>query len=286
MGCGPSVPSSCAALDQEVRTSENVSVAYFEAAPVARLGEFVERICFSSDEGSGPPPAVRVVPDGAIDVLFSVASSGACTSQVFGLKTQPLWVETPDPRENVLLHLRAGAASRLFGVAASELTDRGPSLSDLVGRRADEWCARVAEAQGAGARREWLERTFGAWASLAARAADADDELLHAAVSRIRRARGALPIAALARALEVGPRRLERLFRARVGASPKGFARIVRFFAAYESLRAGRDPLDTALSHGYFDQAHLNRDFRRLAGAPPRRIFPSEGPGRADSLRT
>ncbi len=277
--------SSCAALDQEVRTAENAFMAYFEAAPPARLGEFVERVCFSSDAGSGPPPGVRVVPDGAIDVLFSIAPSGACSAHVFGLKTQPLWVETADPRENVALRLRAGAAVRLFGVSASELTDRAPSLTELVGQRAGVWCERVAEARGACARGAALERTLGAWASVAARAADADDALLHAAVSAIRRSRGALPIAALAGALGVGPRRLERMFRARVGTTPKGFARVVRFFAAYQSLQAGRAPLDAALAHGYFDQAHLNRDFRRLAGAPPRRIFPSERAGRTDSLR-
>ncbi len=277
--------SSCAALDQEVRTAENAFMAYFEAAPPARLGEFVERVCFSSDAGSGPPPGVRVVPDGAIDVLFSIAPSGACSGHVFGLKTQPLWVETLDPRENVALRLRAGAAVRLFGVSASELTDRAPSLTELVGQRAGVWCERVAEARGACARGAALERTLGAWASVAARAADADDALLHAAVSAIRRSRGALPIAALAGALGVGPRRLERMFRARVGTTPKGFARVVRFFAAYQSLQAGRAPLDAALAHGYFDQAHLNRDFRRLAGAPPRRIFPSERAGRTDSLR-
>ncbi len=271
-------------------------MAYFEAAPPARLGEFVERVCFSSDAGSGPPPGVRVVPDGAIDVLFSIAPSGACSAHVFGLKTRPLWVETADPRENVALRLRAGAAARLFGVSASELTDRAPSLTELVGQRAGVWCERVAEARGAGARGAALERTLGArgaalertlgaWASVAARAADADDALLHAAVSAIRRSRGALPIAALAGALGVGPRRLERMFRARVGTTPKGFARVVRFFAAYQSLQAGRAPLDAALAHGYFDQAHLNRDFRRLAGAPPRRIFPSERAGRTDSLR-
>jgi len=260
-------------------------VAYFEAAPPARLAEFVARVCFSSDAGSVPPPPVRVVPDGAIDVLFSIAPGGSCAAHVFGLKTQALWVETAEPRQNVALRLRAGAASRLFRISASELTDRAPDLAELIGRRGGEWCERVAEAPGAGARAALLEATFGAWASAAARAADADDALLHAAVSAIRRSRGAGSIAALAGELGVGPRRLERLFRARVGATPKGFARVLRFFAAYQSLQSGSDPLDAALAHGYFDQAHLNRDFRRFAGAPPRRIFPSQRTHRVDSLR-
>jgi AraC-like DNA-binding protein len=260
-------------------------MAYFEAAPPPRLAEFVERLCFSSDESDAAPPAVRVVPDGASDVLFSVAPSGACTAQVFGLKTQPLWVETPDPRENFLLRLRPGAAARLFGIAARELTDRAIDLGELVGSRAGEWRERIGAARDAAARREVLERAFGEWAARAARRPDADDALLHSAVSALRRSRGSLRVAALAGELGVGERKLERLFLARVGAAPKSFGRVVRFFAAYQSLAAGRDPLDAALAHGYFDQAHLNRDFARFAGAPPRRIFPSEGARRTDSLR-
>jgi methylphosphotriester-DNA--protein-cysteine methyltransferase len=276
---------SCARLDQTLRTAENHGMAYFEAGPGPRLAPFVERVCFSSDGGDGPPPGVRVVPDGAADLLFSVARDGSCAAHLFGVKTRALWVETPDPRENVLLRLGPGAAARLFGVAASELTDREIPLDALVGARGAEWCERLAGARSAQARRARLEAVLGDWSARAAREPDRDDALLHTVVSRLRASRGTLRIAVLADSLGVGARRLERLFLARVGVTPKAFARIVRFFAAYRSLEAGRDPISAALEHGYFDQPHLNREFRRLAGAPPRRIFPSGDAGGPDSLR-
>ncbi len=260
-------------------------MSYSESAPGPRLAPFVERVCFSSDDTLGPAPAVRVVPDGAVDVLFSVAPGGACSAEAFGVKTRALWVASEGPRENVALRLRAGAAARLFGVSAAELTDRAVSLEDLAGAPARDWCERVAEASDSAARHAAVASGFGAWAARGARELDADDALLCAAVASIRRARGALSIAALAESLGLGARRLERLFRSRIGVTPKGFARIARFFAAYESLRGGGEPLDVALARGYFDQAHLNRDFRELAGAPPRRIFPSESSGAGDSLR-
>jgi methylphosphotriester-DNA--protein-cysteine methyltransferase len=267
-----------------MRKAENRRVSHSTAAPAPALREFVERVSFSSDESAGKPPAVRVVPDGAIDVLFSV-SGADCSAHVFGLKTRPFLAESDGPCENVLLRLRPGAALRLFGVPACELTDRAAELGLLVGPRAAEWRDRVAAAPSAEARHETLARAFGDWARHAAREPDADDSLLRRAVSRIRRVRGELRIQSLAAELGIGERRLERLFLARVGVTPKAFARISRFFAAYESLGAGAEPLDAALAHGYFDQAHLNRDFRALAGAPPRRIFPSVGRRRADSLR-
>jgi AraC-like DNA-binding protein len=261
------------------------AMPYSEAAPSQRLADWVERVSFSSDGALGRPPAVLVVPDGGVDVLFSVASGGACSASVFGVKTRALRVESDGPVENVALRLRAGAAARLFGLSAAELTDREVSLDDLAGAPAREWAERVAEATDSAGRHAALARGFGAWAARAARAPDADDALLRAAVACVRRARGALSIAALGESLGIGGRRLERLFQARVGVTPKAFARIARFFAAYESLRVGRELLDVALAHGYFDQAHLNRDFRELAGAPPRRIFPSEASGAGDSLR-
>ena len=258
---------------------------YWEAAPGPCLAEWAERVSFSSDESLGLQPAVRVVPDGAVDVLFSVAPVGDCSAFVFGVKTRALLVASDGPRHNVALRLRPGAAERLFGVSAVELTDRAVSLDDLAGAPAREWRERVSEASDSQARHAAVARGFGSWAARAAREPDTDDALLCAAVGCVRRTRGALSIAALGESLGVGARRLERLFQARVGVTPKAFARIARFFAAYESLRTGRDLLDVALAHGYFDQAHLNRDFRELAGAPPRRIFPSEASGTGDSLR-
>lgn len=258
-------------------------MSHWEAVPDPRVAALVERVSFSRDDGAGPYPAVRVVPDGGVDLLFSVAADGACTAQLFGLKTRALWVSSPDPRENVALRLRPGAAQRLFGVTACALADAAPQLRDLAGARAAELCARIGAARTPRARQAAVERALARWAA-PARAPDAGDALLHRTVMEIRRRRGALRIGPLADALGVGARRLERLFLERVGVAPKAYARIVRFFAAFQALGAGGDPLETALAHGFFDQAHLCRDFRELAGEPPRRIFPSARSGDPDSL--
>ena len=85
-------------------------------------------------------------------------------------------------------------------------------------------------------------------------------------------ARGAARIADVARALGWTRRRLERAFARELGIAPKMFARIVRLNAVLAGLDAAEraSAVDTALAAGYFDQAHLLRDFRALAGRTPR----------------
>jgi transcriptional regulator GlxA family with amidase domain len=83
----------------------------------------------------------------------------------------------------------------------------------------------------------------------------------------------------LARACAASPRRLERAFAREVGVRPKLFARIARLNAFLERLG---DPqrarmVDLALEAGYFDQAHLLRDFRTLAGRTPARGSQADG---------
>ena len=64
---------------------------------------------------------------------------------------------------------------------------------------------------------------------------------------------------------------LQRLFQRHVGATPKWVINRYRLHEAVEQLRAGRHVAWAALAAqlGYYDQAHFNRDFRRLVGRTP-----------------
>ena len=54
-----------------------------------------------------------------------------------------------------------------------------------------------------------------------------------------------------------------------MGLGPKTFARIVRLHAALQSIRQGQSLSDVAVACGYYDQAHMARDFRQLAATSP-----------------
>lgn len=94
---------------------------------------------------------------------------------------------------------------------------------------------------------------------------------LHQAMSRAVRAPFATSVQHLASVACMSPRQLERRFLDTVGLSPKYFCRVARFdrFVRHWSIRP--DLLLTALAQesGYFDQAHLNREFKRFTEESP-----------------
>lgn len=64
----------------------------------------------------------------------------------------------------------------------------------------------------------------------------------------------------------VGNRQFERLFKERVGLTPRVFSRLLRFRRAISSKGSWAD---IAAECGYADQSHLIRDFREFAGTTP-----------------
>jgi AraC-like DNA-binding protein len=89
-------------------------------------------------------------------------------------------------------------------------------------------------------------------------------DLVHAA-ARLLRTRG---VAEAARALDVSERHLRTLFTKAVGLSPKQFARVDRVRRVV--ARGGRGEwARVAAELGYYDQAHLTREFRATMGVPP-----------------
>jgi AraC-like DNA-binding protein len=75
----------------------------------------------------------------------------------------------------------------------------------------------------------------------------------------------------LAAAVGCSPRTLERLFRRHVGVGPKWVIQRARLHEAAERVKAGGRVDWAALAHelGYFDQAHLTRDFTAHIGRSP-----------------
>jgi AraC-like DNA-binding protein len=103
--------------------------------------------------------------------------------------------------------------------------------------------------------------------------ARAPDPLVAAATTSIARRGGAVRIRALAKELGTSQDPLEKRFRRVVGASPKQFAKIVRFLRVVRGFEGGRPLTELAHQAGYFDQPHLVRDFHAVTGEAPERFL-------------
>jgi transcriptional regulator GlxA family with amidase domain len=82
-------------------------------------------------------------------------------------------------------------------------------------------------------------------------------------------------VASVAMEYSVSARTLERKVLESTGLAPGVLRRVLRFRRAFRALDRARAGTwaEVAARTGYFDQAHLIRDFRQFAGAPPTQFF-------------
>lgn len=91
------------------------------------------------------------------------------------------------------------------------------------------------------------------------------------AVGLINSCGGEISVSSLAGKVCLGNKQFMRLFNEYVGTGPKEFMRIVRFHKALYTLQTHPAMPFTVLAHecGYYDQAHLIRDFKQFSGYTP-----------------
>jgi AraC-like DNA-binding protein len=82
---------------------------------------------------------------------------------------------------------------------------------------------------------------------------------------------GRVPIDELVTVVGGSARRLERLFLEHVGTTPKRFARVLRFQAIAGRLAQGSadSMADLSIETGFYDQAHMIKEFVTFSGATP-----------------
>lgn len=162
---------------------------------------------------------------------------------------------------------RAGAFRALLGRDVSTITDRALAIGDVFGAEGEALERRVLGAPDAGERLAVIE------GFLRARGARLTGDGLRTveAVDLVERDPSLSRVEDLALRVGVAPRRLERLFRAHVGVTPKWVIRVFRVQEAADRVKAGAPPDWAGLAQelGYFDQPHFIRDFRAQVGETP-----------------
>lgn len=244
-------------------------VVYRELAPPPALAPFVDRFWWTDDvRGDASAGAIStVLPDGCIDVHVLVDDPRRETA-IIGAMSRPLVVAAGSSRI-AAVRFRPGGATPFLPVSADELTDQRIPLAD-GGPRARTLESAIAQRTISTLGVRDLVR--GLEAALLARLPSAPplDGFVRRATRRAF-APGAPSIEAIAKELGCSRQHLARAFARHVGLPPKLFARVARMQRSLAAVQAFPDePLASfALALGYFDQAHLTRDFRLLTGLSP-----------------
>jgi len=244
---------------------------YAEYAPTPSLAALVER--FWLLEGSSTGSADTIIPDGRVELVFHYggpfwrhdASGGAVkqpASLLVGQMIEPV-VLAPDGKAGVAaIRLQPAASRTLLGFSVQEVSGRFVDL-ELIFPSVKRLRERLADARNDGERIRALE----GW--LTAMACPAPRRRVEAVVGTILQSDGRASIDSLVARAGTSQRQLERQFREDVGLTPKTFSRIVRLQAALRRVRQGSPLTDVALACGFYDQAHMTRDFRELASMSP-----------------
>ncbi|MEU8893960.1 AraC family transcriptional regulator [Streptomyces sp. NPDC048442] len=215
------------------------------AVVVINLGEPFTQVFRLRETG----PAVRVI-----------------GSLIAGLEDGPRVCDHPGGQEAIRLELTPLGAYRLFGVPMRELTNTVVELRDFLGPGADELVERMS------ATGDWAQRFDLLDAALLTRldrGPDPSPEVVHA-WRLLARSAGTIPVAQIVAEVGWSHGHLVRRFTQQVGLTPKTSARVLRFHRSVELLSHKWTGLsELAATCGFYDQAHLNREFRALADVTP-----------------
>lgn len=246
--------------------------------PSPQLRPFLLGAIEGWDQTESTRAKLREVPFPGVPVILGLETAwlidgpdgtGRQESFVAGLHAGPTFVQPDDGAWSCIeLRLTPVAAHRILGVSMNELANRTVALADVL-PEASELAERLREPSS------WPERFRLTERFLVRRLAEsrAPAGEVEWSWEELRRTSGRMPISALAQNIGWSHRRLIARFREQIGVGPKLVARVIRFDRAVRALRASTaDLAEVAYDCGYFDQAHMNRDFRTFSGTTPRTL--------------
>ena len=254
------------------------------AAPAAPLRGLIAG--YSGYRQHGVPPAThRGLPSPYLTLIITlddpltIASHpdpadppGRYDTLAGGLHTTPALITHDGRQSGVQIALSPLGARALFGgMPAAELARRDLPATEVLGPAAAELHERLRQAAS------WPGR-FALLDQVLLRRADLDRQPaadVTAAWRILTRSGGTIRASELAAETGWSPRYLQRRLRAETGLTPKAAARVTRFDRARRLLQ--RQAATGEATHlaglaaqcGYYDQAHLAREFRALAGCAP-----------------
>jgi AraC-like DNA-binding protein len=280
----PAALAGRAAAEPPGRHSADEHVA---GQPAAGLRPFISG--YSGYRQAGVAPAVhRGLPSPFLTVIFTLDEpleitahpdpgqpGGRYDTLVGGLHTAPALITHDGRQSGIQVAMSPLGARALLGVPAGELTSLDVEGADVLGPLAAEISERLRDGADWPRRFEILDELLLDRAGTEPGAGPGISREVRYAWLALLRSGGRIGVAQLAADTGWSDRHLRARFRLEIGLTPKAAARVIRFDRARRRLarrvRAGgaADLAELAAQGGYYDQAHLDREFGALAGCAP-----------------
>lgn len=254
---------------------------YSEIKPRAPLDSFVE--CFWTLEGEGAAAQPeRILPDGCVELIlnfgarFSQHSNDGRSIQprnfLVGQMTGPILISPSGAVELIGIRFHPGGTLPFLQVPLHEITDQVVELGSLSSRLERELTRAASAAPSLPEKIAALERFL--TRCLTNNKHDVRSMTLAA---KIVAGAGLVPVDQLAHDAGISSRQLERRFLREIGIGPKLLGRIIRFQQVFRAVEVGNSAWSAiALECGYYDQAHLIRDFNQFARQTPAVLFSNQ----------
>ena len=262
---------------------------YFRLRPDARLRPWIK--CYwwvephpenqaDSKRATADSPDL-LIPDGHSELVFRIA--GTFTrwqlgdtarrahmrkSYVIGGRSKSVLTHSPGGLRLAGVKLDPRAMRALLRMPLTAFRDNTVNCADLGCRALLELEDEIANLRSVDQLPEVFDRFFLRELTQEVR----DDSAIELLLERIRVTRGAQPILKWAREHRLDARTLERRFVARMGMTPKQFARVERFKNSYRWFSGlGEDQRAETRTHleAYYDESHFDREFRQFMGTSP-----------------
>ena len=228
-----------------------------------------------------------ILPDGAVELIINLGDPQTLSalddsnrrtvfrhSWISGERTEPIVIDEAGVVHLAGIRLRAGGAWPFLGLPLSEFSGQVIELENVLGAEIRELRERLGEAPTDDARFDLMED----WLRLRRRTPPT--RAVRYALNLIQCGETPVQIGRMADQIGISHKHLLREFDRCVGLTPKTYARVCAFQRVIQSV--GHQPqvewADTAAKCGYYDQAHLIREFRAFSGFTPMSYLARRGP--------
>ncbi len=246
---------------------------YQEFLPSTSLQSYVDSYWIAKCDFNGTKS--KILPDGCMDVIFDFGNQSSNSfvenARVSGMMTAYRFVVSQQIATTIGIRFKPGQLCRLTKFPFGEIKNGTVPASEVLPNISQDFYDKLNHQDNQFDRIKWIDEY------LVMQFSDSSDRRssdMHSVCEAIENNFRALDLVQIAEQHHVSLRQLERKFKVSVGVTMKEFHAIVRFRKTLETItnQSQGSLMLAAFDHGYYDHAHLTKEFNKMAGINPSQL--------------